>query len=265
MFVLSKVFIFLTDLGFLVPVLLCLGTLLLWTRWRRAGRWIVSATMLVVVALSVFPVGHWLIAVLENRFPVVHELPKPLTGIVTLGGIISQFMTAARGQPSLTDGAERLTEFVALARRHPNARLVFSSGSGSLIRQDLKEADAARLFFRQMGLDVSRILFERQSRNTFENATLTHALARPRAGERWVLITSAMHMPRAIGAFRKAGWSPIPYPVDFQTLGPPRFTPQIQLGLRELGRFSTALREWTALAVYRLLNRTEAFFPAPGG
>jgi len=116
-----------------------------------------------------------------------------------------------------------------------------------------------------MGLDVSRILFERQSRNTFENATLTHALVRPRAGERWVLITSAMHMPRAIGAFRKAGWSPIPYPVDFQTVGPPRFTPRIQLGLRELGRFSTALREWTALAVYRLLNRTGAFFPAPGG
>ena len=265
MFVLSKVFIFLTDLDFLVPAVLCLGTVLLWTRWRRAGRWIVSATMFVVVALSVFPVGLWLIAVLENRFPVVHELPKPITGIVTLGGTISQFLTAARGQPALTDGAERLTEFVALARRHPKARLIFSGGSGSPTRQDLKEADAARLFFRQMGLDVSRILFERQSRNTFENATLTHALARPRAGERWVLITSALHMPRAIGAFRKAGWSPIPYPVDFQTFGPPRFTPRIGLGLEGLGKFSAALREWTALAVYRFLDRTETFFPAPGG
>ena len=264
MFVFSKVFLFLTDLGFIVPVLLCLGALLLWTRWRRAGRWMVSATMVVVVALSVFPVGQWLIAVLENRFPVVHELPKPITGIVMLGGTIDQFMTAARGQPSLSDGAERLTEFVALARRHPDARLVFSGGSGSPTRQDLKEADAARLFFRQMGLDVSRILFERQSRNTFENATLSHALARPRAGERWVLITSAKHMPRAIGAFRKAGWSPIPYPVDFQTLGPPRFMPRIRLSLSGLGKFSTALREWMALAVYRLLDRTAVLFPAPG-
>ncbi len=265
MFVLSKVVIFLTDLDFIVPVLLCLGALLLWTRWRRAGRWIVSAAMLGVVALSVFPVGHWLIAVLENRFPVVHELPKPITGIVTLGGTIGQFMTAARGQPSLTDGAERLTEFVALARRHPKARLVFSGGSGSLTRQDVKEADAARLFFRRMGLDVSRILFERQSRTTFETATLTPALTRPGAGERWVLITSALHMPRAIGAFRKAGWSPLPYPVDFRTFGPPRFTPRIRLSLKGLGEFNAALREWTALAVYRLLDRTDAFLPAPGG
>jgi uncharacterized SAM-binding protein YcdF (DUF218 family) len=263
MFTLSKIFIFLTDFGFIVPALLCLGAILLWTRWNRAGRWVVSATMSMVVAFSIFPVGSWLIAVLEDRFPVLHEVAKPVTGIVTLGGTISQFMTAARGQPALTDGAERLTEFVALARAHPEARLVFSGGSGSLTRQDIKEADSARLFFRQMGLDVSHIIFERQSRNTFENATLTHNLVKPGAGERWVLITSAMHMPRAIGAFRKAGWSPIPYPVDFQTFGPPSFTINPEVRFSGIGRLSIALREWMALAIYRFLGRTKALFPAP--
>jgi len=263
MFVLSKIFIFLTDFGFILPALLCIGALLLWTRWHRAGRWIVSLTMLTVAAFSVFPVGTWLIAALENRFPVVHKVAKPVTGIVTLGGTISQFLTAARGQPALTAGAERLTEFVALGRRHPEARLVFSGGSGSLIRQDVKEADAARLFFRQMGLDVSRIMFERQSRNTFENATLTYSLAKPGAGERWVLITSAMHMPRAIGAFRKAGWSPIAYPVDFKTFGPARFSIEPELRFEGMGRLSAALREWMALAIYRVLGRTETLFPAP--
>lgn len=261
MFTFSKIFLILADPGVVVPAVLSLGSILLLTRWRKAGTWLVGLSTAVILVLSVLPVGDFMIARLENRFPVVHQLPKPFDGIIVLGGTINQFMTRARGQPALSDGAERLTEFVALARAHPDARLVFTGGSGALTRQDVKEAEAARLFFAQMGLDTKRVVFESRSRNTFENAVYTKELVKPEPGERWVLITSAMHMPRAVGTFRKAGWSTIPYPVDYRTNWPVAYSLGFHL-TSGLAAFQTGLREWMGLAAYRMMGRTDELFPA---
>ena len=261
MFTFSKIFIIFTDPGFVVPAVLAIGSVLLLTRWRRAGTWLMGLGIAVILVLSVFPVGGFMIAQLENRFPVVRQLPQPFTGIIVLGGTINQFMTHARGQPALTDGAERLTEFIALARAHPDARLVFTGGSGALTRQDIKEAEAARLFFAQMNLDTKRVVFESRSRNTFENAVYTKELVEPQPGERWVLVTSAMHMPRAVGVFRKAGWSITPYPVDYQTNWPVEYSLGFHL-TSGLATFQDGLREWMGLAAYRMMGRIDAFFPA---
>ena len=262
MFVISKIFNLLTDPSVVLPVLLAVGTALLWTRWRRAGRRILAVTTGFILIVAILPVGKFAISILENRFPVVHGLPAEVTGIISLGGVINQFITAQRRQPALGSGAERMTALVALARRYPAARLVFTGGSGSIFRQHVKEADAARLFFREMGLDPGRIRFERQSRNTFENAVFTYQIMAPKPGERWVLITSAMHMPRSVGAYRKAGWNPIPYPVDFNTEWPYRFRPGLNL-TGGINNFSLALHEWMGLVIYRILGRSDALFPAP--
>ncbi len=262
MFTFSKIFLMLTNPGVVVPIVLALGSVLLLTRWRRAGTWLMGLLTAIILLLSVLPVGRSMIALLENRFPVVVTIAQPFAGIIVLGGTINQFLTRERGQPALTEGAERLTEFVALARAHPRARLVFTGGSGSLVRQDVKEADAARLFFQQMGLDTKRVVFEDGSRNTLENAVYSKALVKPRDGERWVLITSAKHMPRSVGVFRKAGWSLIPYPVDFQTGWPSRYALGLNM-VAGLGSFQVGLREWMGLAAYRLMGRTDELFPAP--
>lgn len=262
MFVLSKIFLFLLSPGLWLLALLLVGTALLWTGWRRAGRAILSGTCVFIAIPSIFPIGNLMIAALEDRFPVVKDLPGPVDGIVVLGGTVQQLVTRYRGQPSLTDGAERLTEFAALAKRFPGARLLFTGGSGLLQHQDIKETDTARQLFAQLGLDTSRIAFEGESRNTYENAVFSFRSIRPQPDQKWVLVTSAMHMPRAIGVFRKAGWRIAPYPVDFHTYGPE----QRGLGfnmLAGLGAFSLALREWAGLVVYRLLGRTDAIFPAP--
>jgi uncharacterized SAM-binding protein YcdF (DUF218 family) len=179
-----------------------------------------------------------------------------------LGGTVNQFVSAYRGQPALTDGAERLTEAVGLARRFPDARVVFSGGSGIVARQDLKEAEVARTFFAQMGVDPARLTFESQSRNTYENAVFTRDQVGPKPGERWLLVTSATHMPRAMGCFRAAGWTVEAYPVDFSTAGMGNLGPSFDMtgGLESL---SAALREYMALAVYRVLGRTKSLFPAP--
>lgn len=262
MFVLAKIFNFLMQPGLWVGLLLLAGTILIWTRWQRIGRWMLTVTMAFVVLVTAFPIGLMMLAGLENRFPIVTGFTGPIDGIIVLGGTVNQFTTKYRGQPALTGGAERLTEFIALARQYPTAKLVFSGGSGSVLRQDVKEAETARLFFAQMGLDTRRVVFEDQSRNTFENALYSFKLVSPKPRERWVLITSASHMPRSAGTFRKVGWKIIPFPVDFITYGPD----QRGIGFNMttgVSQFATGFRAWSALLAYRLLGRTDRLFPGP--
>jgi uncharacterized SAM-binding protein YcdF (DUF218 family) len=196
------------------------------------------------------------------RFPLSRSLQGKVDGVVVLGGTVNQYISAYWGQPSLTGGAERLTEAVGLALRFPAARVVFSGGSGSLVNQEIKESSVARAFFAQMGVAPDRLTFESESRNTVENAQLTYRTIRPRPGERWLLVTSAMHMPRAMGCFRRAGWAVEAYPVDFVTTGYDNLGPGFDM-VASLDSFGAALREYMALAVYRILGRTDALFPRP--
>ena len=130
------------------------------------------------------------------------------------------------------------------------------------MRQDLKETLVARRFFKEIGFDPGRVVYEDQSRNTYENAVMTYDLVRPDPGEMWALITSAMHMPRSVGVFRKAGWMVLPYPVDFKTEGTGQFK-YFQGLANGLGTFGAALKEWIGLIGYRVLGRTNSLFPAP--
>lgn len=262
MFLLAKTVNFILRPGLWIGVLLLVGTVLLWTRWRRTGRWILTVTVAFIVLVTVFPAGQFMIATLENRFPVVTEFTGPVDGIIVLGGAVEQLTTKYRGQPSLTGGAERMTEFVALAKRYPQARLLFSGGSGLILHEDVKETDTAKLFFNQMGLNTDRVMFEDKSRNTFENAVYSYQLAKPKPEERWVLITSASHMPRSVGTFSKAGWRVVPFPVDFATRGPVQWRPGLDM-INGLKQFGTGLRAWVALVTYRLLDRSDVLFPAP--
>ncbi len=262
MFLFSKVFLTLINPGVWVLILLALGGGLLWTRWRRAGRILLSGTILFLLTISVLPIGEGLLATLEDRFPPVRSLKPPVDGIIVLGGAVQQFITRQRGQTALNKHAERMTEFVGLANRFPAARLAYTGGSASVFGQGVKETEAARLFFERIGLDPARVSYEGRSRNTYESALFSHRLLRPRAGERWVLVTSATHMPRAIGTFRKAGWDVLPYPVDYQTMGVEHL--DLYFNLRAaLNDLQLALHEWLGLIAYRVLGRTDTLFPAP--
>ena len=248
--------------GSLFLALLCLGVVLIWTPWRRFGRRLITVTVVVILLAAVLPFGAWLMAPLENRFPVVRRLPERIDGIIALGGVVNQYVTRARGQLSIGGAAERLIEFAALARRYPAARLVYSGGSGDLFRQDVKEADVLAPFLKTLGLDPARVILEDRSRNTLENATETYKLIHPRAAENWVLITSAAHMPRAVGVFRKAGWRIIPYPVDFSLTGKEPFKLSFNM-VSGLGGLTSGLYYWAGMAFYRLTGKMDSFFPGP--
>ena len=243
-------------------VFLALGTGLLITRWRRLGGGLVLVSAASLIVIAVLPLGGWLLAPLENRFPPLRTLPQRVDGIIVLGGGIHHDLTVARRQLTLRGPGERLVAFLRLARHYPEARLIMAEGKGSLGPREFDEALPAKPFLADMGIDAGRVLYEDQARNTYENGVLSRRLANYRAGQQWILVTSAWHMPRAVGAFRRAGWPVIPYPVDFRTDG--TFAVSSRLDLKGgLEAFSLALREWAALAIYRILGRTDQWLPGP--
>ena len=228
---------------------------------RRAGRALLALAIVAQAACLALPVDAWAIRPLEDRFPPVTAYPDHVDGIVVLGGAIDDLTSRDRDTPTLNGAANRMTTFVALARRYPDARLVFTGGSGDLAQGVSSEAEFARILFAQLGLAPERVTFEDRSRTTRENATDTAALVAPRPGERWVLVTSASHMPRAVGVFRRAGWTVLPWPVGYLSRDRVAAVP-LSLGHR-LSVLDWAAHEWIGLAAYRLRGWTDTLFPAP--
>jgi uncharacterized SAM-binding protein YcdF (DUF218 family) len=259
-FLASKLFWWTVNPGNVLLALLCVGLVALLAGRRRLGVGLVGLVTLLCLAVTLLPVGAWMLRPLEDRFPAT-PLPERLDGIIVLGGAINPVLSAARHQPVLTDSAERLFAFVALARQHPEAKLVFTGGSASVVDTIDREADVARAVFDGLGLAPGRVVFERDSRNTYENAVMSKQLVQPQPGERWALITSAYHMPRAVGCFRAQGWPVIADPVDYGT-SPQGDPPSLSL-LAGLDGVHWALREWIGLAFYYLAGRTSGFLPGP--
>lgn len=263
-FYLAKMLWFAAQPSSLLLLLTLAGAGLLWTRYARAARRIVLAAALLFAVCGLSPLGNAVLLPLEERFPPadLEKGPAP-AGIIVLGGAQDMLVSAARGQPALTEAGERFVEVVVLARRFPNARIVVSGGSSHLIYRRVNEARGAADILVRLGVDRSRIVLEDRARDTYENAVFTRAVVQPRPGERWLLVTSANHMPRAIGCFRRAGFAVEAWPVDFRTRGRAdltRFFDKPSAGLR---RLDIAARQWAGLLAYRLAGRTDALFPAP--
>jgi uncharacterized SAM-binding protein YcdF (DUF218 family) len=230
---------------------------------RLGARGAALGCLAALLVIGLAPVGALAIAPLENRFPALpSDLPPPY-GVVVLGGAIDDDVSRARGQTTLAEGAQRLTEAAILARRYPSARIVYTGGSGSLLARPSTEAEDARRLLVAMGVDPQRITLETRSRNTDENARFTAALVHPESGQTWLVVTSAYHMPRAMGLFRKAGFAAVADPLDYRTEGG-RGDWRVNVALpRGLALFDLAAHEWVGLLAYRLSGRIDAWFPGP--
>jgi len=262
-FVLAKVLGFFALPSNICVVLATAGLALTRTRFARTGRRLAAAGLILLALFGWTPLGNILILPLEQRFPAWHDGGRPPDGMVVLGGAFDTLVSEARGEAALTDAAERMTVVAGLARAYPDARIVFSGGSGRLVLQGALEADLAERLFRSFGIAPNRIALDARARDTLENAVYSKAVADPKPGERWLLITSAYHMPRAIGAFRRAGFPVEAYPVDWRTRGrADRLRPFDSLA-DGLKRSDTALREWIGLLVYWMSGRSSELFPGP--
>jgi len=262
-FPLSKVVYFLITPSNALIFTALAGLILLSTaRLRRTG---LALAFLGTVGLAVgglAPLSEAFLLPLEQRFPAYPADGPAPTGIIVLGGGIEAGLSESRAQVVVNDAGERPIYLADLARRFPAARLVFSGGSG-FIGGGIAEADILSRQADVIGVPRTRLILENRSRNTHENATFSAALVVPRPGERWLLVTSAWHMPRAVGCFRQAGFTVDAFPVDYRTRGwgdLTRFNGFASDGLLQL---DLAVKEWIGLAVYRWAGYTPDVFPGP--
>ena len=263
-FILSKTLGFLLlPTNFLIGVGF-IGAILLLTRFASLGRKLVMASVLLLVICGLSPLGNYLLYPLEQRFPPWQAgAGAPPDGIIILGASIEADLSAAHGTPVVRSAPDRIVAAAALAHRYPNARIVFSGGSAYLISNDAREADFAGAIFESLGIAKSRLTMERASRNTEENAQFSKALVGPKDGERWLLVTSAFHMPRSIGLFRKAGFAVEAYPVDWRVGGRGDLMNFSNVILDGLGRTETGMREWIGLIAYRATGKIDDLLPGP--
>ena len=260
-FVASKIFWMVASPITLLLAAAALGALLCFGRHARFGRGLALAAVLILFAAAVPPMGELMIAPLENRFPQPPaDLGAP-DGIIVLGGAIDDAASRARGQTVFDESGARVTEAVRLARRYPKARVIYTGGSASITPSVSTEALEAKNLMRDLGVAPDRVMIEEKSRNTAENARFTAAILHPEPQQRWLLVTSAWHMPRSMGAFEKAGFGVVAYPVGFYTLGKGR---GLRLDLdpaRNLRVFELAAHEWVGLAAYWATGRIDRLFP----
>jgi uncharacterized SAM-binding protein YcdF (DUF218 family) len=262
-FVISKVFWFVAQPVNLTLLLVVSGIVASARAWRRVGLSLVAAAFL-LLGLSVWSsLGANLLAPLEDRFAKPETLPQNVTGIVVLGGGLEGSINRARGGYELNSSGDRFVETAILARRFPDARILVSGGSGELLLTGESDADTAPRLLTALGVAPERLILENRSRNTDENARFSKELATPQPGETWLLVTSAFHMPRSVGLFRKADFDVVPWPVDYRTAGDEGYGFFVDNAIDSLQNTTLGIREWIGLLVYWLTGRIDQLLPGP--
>lgn len=246
-----------------VLMIACALALLLVLLIRR--RWpvrIASLTFAVTLGASVIPVGEWLLVPLENRFPAPAAFPDKVDGIAVISERINGEVSRARG--GLVSVNHHLTTMIELARRYPEAKIVLTGIGESTSAHSMSHAEIVRDFLERQGFDPGRIAFEDKARsNPRDTVVKAFETARPGPGERWLLVATALEMPRSVGVARKLGWQVEPWPVAWQTTGhyepvAPHLRPTLYLWMLD-----EAVHEWLTLGAYKAGGWTETYFPGP--
>jgi len=229
-----------------------LGLLGLWRGRLRLARWALSFGFAALLAITAFPLATPLLASLELHYPPNPALPEKVDGIIVLGGAEDVGAYARWKLVGLNAGGERMTAGVELARRFPDAKLIFTGGTASMVYDDAHTLPSAmtRTLWLSLGVPEAQIVLEDRSRNTSENAIFTRELIQPQEGQVWILVTSAFHMPRSMETFQRNGWTGlIPWPVDFRS-GNQTFRLDWRLD-DHLQDADVALKEYLGLLAYR--------------
>lgn len=261
-YVMSKLIWMLLHPVMLVFLLMLLAMLLIWRRHRRSAvaALILAATGLFFMAFT--NVGALLFVPLEARFPPPETPPAHVGLIVVLGGAIDGHVSASRQRVELDNAGDRFIEALALAQQYPEAKILISGGIGLLSGDAEGDAEVAERFLIRFGIARDRLVLENTSRTTAENADLTRQLLAAIPGSSGLLVTSAWHMPRAMGAFHKAGLDLIAWPVDYRSERDEGFTFSPYQPGRNIQAAGDAAKEWVGLLAYYLTGRSDTLLPS---
>ncbi len=257
--ILSKTVWFFLRPETLLVLFFTLPLLLLWRERVEAATNTLFCALCATVALGFFPLGNLLLNPLERAYPVNPDLSPP-AGIIVLGGMEHVAPPHAKNIAQVNDAGERILVTIELANRFPDAKVLFSGGRVVLTPDATNTFSVGPDILRRLGLREERLIVEGHSRTTAENAVLSLERITDQKEGPWVLVTSAWHMPRSMGAFCAAGWQNlIPYPVDFR--GGPVFS-EVRWSLaRNLDALNVGTKEWIGLVAYKLTGRINAYLP----
>lgn len=254
----AKIFWGIFAPGNLIGVLGGLGLLAAVFRWRWMAARLIGLCLVLLVGFGLAPLGQILLLPLENRFEIAAATDVARArGIIVLAGSENPDLTENRSQPAVGDAAARLMAGIELSQRFPKKPLVFSGGMPNA--RGVTQADVAAMVFDIMGVNPAQVIYEKHSMNTYDSAVMLRDAIRPKPGESWILVTSAYHMPRSVAVFEAAGWTVVPYPVDYRTRDQ-KLDWSIHV-TRHLRQSDLAVHEWIGLAVYRLMGRTKELYP----
>ncbi|WP_417842960.1 YdcF family protein [Thalassospira sp.] len=251
------------TLGFVTALVL-----VLFKPTRHVGHVLLVVIAFICVGVTVFPVGQYGVQILENRFarPTIESIKGDnIAGIIVLGGAVDGQQYVERGLVEYNDSADRVLSMLQLANHHPDIPVIYSGADGALAARGFNEADAVQADMSARGFNAINIVYENQSRNTAENAALSYQLVTKnwpkRTQGKWLLVTSARHMPRAMGVFRQYDWSIIAWPVDYIAPAHLHLT-DINVS-HSIKMLDNALKEFAGLTAYYWTGRTSTWFPAP--
>ena len=256
-FVASKLFWLVFAPSNFLCLLALAGMLLLIFNRRTVGTIVSLFAVAGLLAAIVSPLGDRLALSLEATYPKWQDDGRKVDGVIVLGGAVDVLASAAWDTLVLGDAGSRVVAMADLARRYPDAKIVFTGGYGALFGREISEAEQVERNIPLLGLAQGRVIFEKASRNTYENAVFTRDLVKMDPAEHWLLVTSALHMPRAMGIFRKAGIPVEAYPVAWHTA--PGFE-DAALSISVVDRLRTldlAVREWIGLAAARVFGQID--------
>ena len=252
----AKIIWLVIALDSLLLIWLAIGVFCLIKQYIRLAAFLLISLLSINVFIAAFPVGEWLLYSLERHYPPAELDPANYDGIIVLGGGQHNGPTQSWDQVALLNGGERSLTLLTMAQKLPqNIPIIFTGGNGAMSNKGMTDADVVTKLLQENNIPDGRIIYENQSRNTFENAVLSKQLAQPRPQQRWLLVTSAFHMPRAMGVFCKINWPVEAYPVDFRSRKDK--LQRLDWGYaNHLNNLNRAYREWIGLVAYRLSNKS---------
>jgi uncharacterized SAM-binding protein YcdF (DUF218 family) len=254
-FYLSKILnFFINPLYILLSVILIQLFIIFFSESKKLVIFFSKLFLILFLFFGYIPLSNFLLSKIEDYIQPSKYPVQQLTGVIVLGGSFNLgLQSKERNEVSINSSAERLTKALEIYKKNPKLLILFSGFSEELKPQGWSESDMAKKFFLDQGVKLDNLIFENQSRNTFENIKYSKDIIINYKGT-WGLITSANHMPRSFFTFKKQGLILEPISVDYKTGTSKMFWINFDIS-SGLSNWSFVLRELIGIAYYKITNK----------
>lgn len=213
---------------------------------------------IILLVLLILPANTAFVNTLLKKWEVppqsLASIPAQSTGIILTG--VTKLNKKPYDRVFFSKGADRVTQALMLYRKGKIKQFIITGGSGNLLQEGRAEALELKKFLLDCQIPTHLIFIEDQAKNTHENAVFTKALISEKSLRGpFVLITSAFHMQRSMGCFKKEKIECLPFPVDYYSMdeidNPMEYiVPEVA----PLSNFSILIREVCGYYIYKVMG-----------